>query len=559
MQTLPFDVLFEIFLHVNQQAENHFPKAWLDSNTNTDANLLDITELSVNQDDDRTAPEYRLLSPLEVPLLLCHVCSSWRTTTLAIPALWDSVYLPITYVVMPQPLRANRGTSGFKKLRSEARGGERVPVMANSLEKRSVQMVEWWEHTFLRHLTSKLFIFSGLDSAASALWAPSILLRRGQQADELPPNHSSTYRAPFQVFPLARFFSSTFFRLSKRIDINNLDRDVLELMHAAPASSSPFPYLVELRIRKLIYRRGNGERSDYTFPPSPSLRRLYASGHCENAIRMNGSANPLFPWSQLDRLSLSGVLQHDTWMKLLESCACINALAINPLPVRFDKSNLKDPHQPIYVRNLRRLVVGCRRFSIPMPFDEFIFTNLTSLRIVRTDKNDDWFESFHDIERFLNATPNLQELYFNGSLLFYQAFHFPFDNTPPPPTESQLSALVPHLRLMVISDVDAEYGLAAENIIGFLGSEWLCSGWDVTKSDSHKKISRTLEMHLISSKDEDIFAEVNISKVRRHFEELQGCHPAFDRLTVYEVQAAHDSDRLQAFDLDNLDNGWHVI
>ncbi|KAJ7804359.1 hypothetical protein B0H14DRAFT_2884456 [Mycena olivaceomarginata] len=41
----------------------------------------------------------RVMSPLEAPLLLCRICSAWRTVALAFPRLWTSLHINIGHVL----------------------------------------------------------------------------------------------------------------------------------------------------------------------------------------------------------------------------------------------------------------------------------------------------------------------------------------------------------------------------------------------------------------------------------------------------------------------------
>ncbi|PPQ65817.1 hypothetical protein CVT26_000402 [Gymnopilus dilepis] len=540
-QTLPFDILAEIFLRVRQPAPDR-PSKPRRQQTPPE---LPHTHSEPDEDPDDGAPQTpsgnnRLLSPREAPLLLCHVCRSWRAAALEIPALWDGVYLPITYSKMAQPLRAGaaHGPSHFKST-AGARGGSTVQVMADSLDQTSGEIVEWWERTFLRRSTSdRLFCDAALDSASSSvLWAPSILVR-----EKHVPQEEAESRRPLwdgALFPLTRFFASTFFRMSKRIELDVLNRDVLQSMHAAPAHATPFIHLVELRINRLTYLAGHRD-TELTFPPSPALRHLAVSNHRLSALFYDAKSRPLFPWPQLRRLSLSDHIVDSAFKVLLETCAQLDILAVNLY--RYDKPNPERVKAVMCVPSPRRLILGCNVYSGYSPLEGFVFPNVTSLRVVPLDNSG--FEDLNRIVLLLHATPNLEEFDFE-----YASVAFSIESDASLPSERRLSALVPHLKLLILKYIEsAGASTASEDILEFLHSEWMCFGWPVAEGP------RSLEMHFTPHRSNG--GEDAMLKVRDHFAQSQVRHPVFDSVTVHRVPDAEQ--KIQQFNIDNLDKHWGI-
>ncbi|KAF8884724.1 hypothetical protein CPB84DRAFT_150844 [Gymnopilus junonius] len=287
-QTLPFDILGEIFLHI-AALQFHDPGP-----------ISVVGKAKPLYDES-----LHLLNATEPPLLLCHVCQTWKNAALNISQLWDGVYLPITYFQSSNLLRKGPGS-------------EENPEISHTmdvLDAQSIQFVEWWENNVNIGLSES--------PTSSLLRRPSFCFRRKEaEISDL----SSAYPGP----SLAQFFVTPFFRSARRIELDVLDQRVIRALYYNPSdsksdqgllSSSPlhFENLLELRVQKFIYRSDYGQPG-CTFPPSPSLLKLHVSLLHYNAFLGDDISSPFFPFAQLTHISLSNPIVHAAWKLLLITC-----------------------------------------------------------------------------------------------------------------------------------------------------------------------------------------------------------------------------------------------
>ncbi|KDR68138.1 hypothetical protein GALMADRAFT_1052126 [Galerina marginata CBS 339.88] len=463
-QLLPFDILEEIFFH----------------------SLLDE-----NSQDEHFQPNSSIS-----PILLLHVCKSWKSAALNMPYLWSSIYLTIPY---------------FRLGKSPCKILDTVPT---------AELTKWWN---TEHISIP----------------PSLYFK-----PRVPPTpqHRRVIESQIKTsqIRLRRFLPDTFFRSALRLELhlNPADFKMISSVHTM------FDNLVDLRIQSTL-DSGGTLSIDFPFPPSPKLRRLHLSAYHSEGFLHQVPGSLLFPWGQLTHLYLpQSIPQHD-WVDLIKTCLNLQLGAFN---ISFrDDSNTTTTDSQISVVNLQDMVFGTHQFE-PSPLKELLFPRLTALRLVSMDIN--IFTSLANIAALLQATPALTELHLDFCLNFWKPESSFFTDENAELEDNRLSMVVPQLRLLVIDFIDPGDAIVGPNIIQFLQSRWLCSGW--TTLDAEK--TRRLELLIAPESTwfswtcfDDIMREVG-----RYLEKLQE-HPAF---LISARKGGRSRERFEVFNEGTLRRGW---
>ncbi|KAF8198462.1 hypothetical protein BJ912DRAFT_951465, partial [Pholiota molesta] len=249
-------------------------------------------------------------NPSLAPLLLCHICTLWRTAALRMPFIWKSTTFTIQNVRHPDP-----------------------PFERFNLPK-SRKFIAWWN----KHI---------LDVAPS-LYFPSPTSRPGNR------------RIDFRQLKNSKsiLFNDPFFRAAHglRLTITNQELD------AICSNQAPFDNLVELRIETFPDSR-TPRIALSPFPCSPRLTRLQLS----HGDSFEGRALHIFPWSQLTHLYLPRTISLSSWRTLLQRCTNLTVMA-SILAV----SDAGTPSSPTVIESLRQLVVALNNMRMTIPFSTLV-------------------------------------------------------------------------------------------------------------------------------------------------------------------------------------------
>ncbi|KAF8891487.1 hypothetical protein CPB84DRAFT_1963736 [Gymnopilus junonius] len=299
------------------------------------------------------------------------------------------------------------------------------------LDRKSLDLIQWWNEN---HPSIH----------------PSIYLRCTGSGEPSPGLLSPSHQ------PLS---SNPFFISVRRLDLH---RSVFQFSTIF-SPNTHFENLVDLKIPK--FNENKTILTDFIFSPSPNLRRLYLPYSRFEPFRTISS---VFPWRQLTHIFMPEYIYRDSWRELMMACPAMECGAFCIYQGSFD--TLAEITMP----NLHHFSISCSELYVPTPFHKLKMPRLRALRIVSLQHNHVY--TLKVLEIMLGAGSSLTELHLDFCLSFRMHSSFSFDQ---PPEGSRLSDLTPHLRRFVVNYIDPGDNVVGRNIIQFLRSDWLSSGWDI--------------------------------------------------------------------------------
>ncbi|KAF9479892.1 hypothetical protein BDN70DRAFT_878319 [Pholiota conissans] len=386
-QDLPFDILHEIF---------------------------ELCLPSVDNPPVDHQPNFTL-----APLLLCHICVSWRTAALSMASLWRSTTFTL-----------------YTTRRHD-------PPSDRLLLRKTTQFIAWWK--------------KNIGDVAPSLYLPWSSTQPGRRKNltGLQDVHKA-------------LFDSAFFRSAHTLRLVIMNQE-LDIICSNPVA---FPNLSQLRIESI--QDSLMPRIEISsFPPSPLLSRIQIS-HAESFQERTLN---IFPWAQLTHLYLPRTMTVGAWKALVQRCTNFKVVAV----MLSGADSGGTDGAPVVVNNLRQLVAASNSMRTGIPFTGMLFPNLTAFRLISSFIAGR-VRSLDVLEGLLSAMPALKELHLDSALSFTDEEYIPFDQARARSGRC-LSTLLPNLQHLVIDFIDPSTDNVAGNIIRFLRSEWLCYGWDPLPQD----------------------------------------------------------------------------
>ncbi|KAJ3516165.1 hypothetical protein NLJ89_g1289 [Agrocybe chaxingu] len=352
------------------------------------------------------------------PILLCHVCSAWRTTALRLPKLWTRLCMRSTFKVL-YPLDiswlSHTTRSAYKEL---------------PMHPRTLDFLTWLGNN-ARSVPIDLYLIKiKEENVESDVEKDGIIL------DGTPPGHEAMNTLEFA---LARLPSVRHFEMA-------INRYAMEVLCKA-ATPTTFERLESLTVHQ-YFHIGYKSRTKFVFafPPAPRLRRLALTSY------MNTLS---FHWGQLTHLCISCAIEQEDWLEILTHCENLSSGA-------FHLDGWGEGDLPSIVHpNLRQLVI------VPTTFRHVSFPGLKALRILRNES----ISTFKLLADLLRKTPALTELHFDSEVFNSDRFEVPSNLLP---EESiWLPSLLPDLSLLGFEFTECGTNSTGSVIVELLKSEWV--------------------------------------------------------------------------------------
>ncbi|CAA7271164.1 unnamed protein product [Cyclocybe aegerita] len=356
------------------------------------------------------------------PILLCHVCSVWRTTALRLPKLWARLCMRSTFKVF-YPVYTHWKGGGYSHLKYPIY--EELPMHPCTLE-----FLTWWKDN-ARSVPIDLY----LDKIKEEHLEYDVE-EDGTILDGTPPGPEAMNALEFALagLPSVRHFEMA------------INRHAMEVLCKA-ATPTTFGRLESLTVNQ-YFHIGIRSRTKFVFafPPAPRLRRLALTSYV-NTIS--------FCWTQLTHLCVSCAIKQDDWFEVLTNCKNLLSGVFNLSEDESEESNLP----PIVHPNLRQL------FVIGATFRSVSFPGLKALRIL-PNRTIDTLEKLAEI---LRKTPALTELHFDSrGFSFYQFF-----SGATPEESCWLRNVLPDLNLLSFEFTHCSANSNGRVIAEVLKSEWV--------------------------------------------------------------------------------------
>ena len=367
------------------------------------------------------------------PLVLCHVCRSWRKAALGTPQLWRELALVLGYVSV-----------------------------------RSLGVGFLWKE------------FDALEFWRSHMGALSPSLHFIRQHTRVSiANKDSTKFIPFRTF-----FECPAISNAQSLTLHGFSAtDLMKISQVL--NDTTFNNLKFL----VISQPSGREHSTILlrFPSCPALRRLHLD--CHTGLSSGPSSIiTAFTWRTITHLSASLQIRKQDWYIILFQC--IN-LSHGSLTLEFFPdwgTTDVDERKISYHKSPKTLSIRGTPKDIEIAFDKFVFPSLTALRVSCT------WTSLGTVHQVLSSTPTLNELHLQSYLPFGHP-HFlrqPFV----PSLSGPLSKFVPHLKTLVIDPIGHQVPATAlpRDLLTLLHSSWLNEGW--SSSHIQKSIEFILDKGL---------------------------------------------------------------
>ena len=349
------------------------------------------------------------------PMLLCHVCSQWRSIALQSPRLWMCLF---HIVRIPSYMKEESG------------------LLKKGIHPTNLEFLEWW--------------WCNLGANHPFHWRFHV-------------KFEGSYFNPEDRMPVQEHLLTTLFNLAQHLDI---DQNVAAMFHG---STITFPNLKSLRIR---HNPNTMLHPPKLFPVHTEhpIRKL----HMQRFTLKDPDVSelPILSWSSLTHVVFTDVaLKTSSWFDLIR--ACVN-LQFGYFGVRVDRSS-GEPQSanPLHFthHHLRQLVVAWdEKNDGQYMLKNLLLPSLTALRISAQLTTE-------ELHRILESTPSLVELHLGHKVAPNTIWYLPdsyFGDRLPEP----LSKYAPNLQHLVIQfgfyvhsdDPMTDY------IEGLLTSSWLQLG-----------------------------------------------------------------------------------
>jgi len=257
------------------------------------------------------------------PMVLCHVCSSWRKAALGTPQLWTELSMRLEHVS-----HRSTSTSGFPLGKFNA--------------------LEFWSS----HMGALL---------------PSLHFQR-----------ESSWRFPtrehlYKLAPFTSFFQYPAISNAQSITLDAFsDTDLLKILILAGFNNIEY-----LAITEPVYREHS---TLLKFPAFPSLRRLSIDFRIWR-IDPPSQFETAFSWVTITHLSANLRLGRQDWRATLHQCVNMTSCSVvlnfsDELP----DTNSTDQAASTFHHNLRTFIMEGDPVALSFAFDGFVFPSLVALR-----------------------------------------------------------------------------------------------------------------------------------------------------------------------------------
>jgi len=348
------------------------------------------------------------------PMVLCHVCSSWRKAALGTPQLWTELSMRLGYV-------SHRSTSGFP------------PGRLNTLE--------FWSS----HMGALL---------------PSLHFQRERSCWFACREHL------YELAPFTSFFQYPAISNAQSITLDAFsETDLLKI--STLAGFNNIEYLA-------ITGPDNREYSTLLkFPPYPSLRRLSIDFHTWR-IDPPSRFETAFSWVTITHLSANLRLGRQDWRATLHQCVNMTSCSVvlHFLEELTDTNSTYQKAAITFHHNLRTFSVRADTVALSFVFDGFVFPSLLALRLSCLYST----ARIRDIHQAIAATPALKEFHLHFCVRFSATNFLKYWQLAGPLSKFApgLAILVfDHITF----DVEDRTEDRTKDILTLLHSNWLNDGW----------------------------------------------------------------------------------
>ncbi|KAF9526663.1 hypothetical protein CPB83DRAFT_857591 [Crepidotus variabilis] len=409
--------------------------------------------------------DQHIRDPSSPPLLLCQVCSTWRTVAIKTHQLWTYLHIWVIHLI-----RDNSLTSLDTSYAAES------------------QLVDLW------------------GSRQGAL--PSSIFFQGVKADRRVEDENKHLTFFGDILSHLAVVSCQLFA-ALEVSFRDIELVVERMIEGEfpnlefLAMSGPYLHLVEDSGAAPVYRK-----TVTSIKIAPNLKRIYLNMHPLYRIIGDADVMSKFHWERVTHLAFAfhSDLDINLWYFLLRECISLTHLTAS-LGLEVDETWLHSRHkQPVLHRNsLQEIILQLSFADTAIIFIGFVYHSVTKFRISFSDLDATEFTDLDSTHALLSSTPNVQELHtqymfplgegdrlhkflagtqrseINSSTNDYHQ-----QETFYPP----LSSIIPSLRTLVVDCVGESVNDAAipGDFYVILRSRWLSYGWPSSAPDSGRSI-----------------------------------------------------------------------
>ena len=437
------------------------------------------------------------------PMLLCQVCSRWRSIALQLPRLWMCLYhlVRVPSFVLTKSGFLNRGIHPISR-----------------------EFLEWWWCNLGKNYPFHFRFHSGFERSS---FNPKEAL--------LVPKCFDPGKAFVQDPILV-----TLFNLAQHLDI---DHHKAWMVHRCPELT--FPNLETLRIRKdpnasFLPQKICALRSE---PPIPKL-------HFQDFdLRTAFLEKPTISWSSLTHLVFDAVrLSSFTWFDLIRSCVNLEFGHFELRLHYYYSEDLPLPNPPYFTHlHLRRLVIGWHDYERDcgqIMLKNLFLPSLTAFRIFAR-------LTAPMLHHILESTPSLVELHLGRDVAPNHIWDLPYHDEDRLP--DSLSKYAPNLRHLVVQIV--YIGEPMKDIIdNVFSSRWL-------QLEEPTNNVRTLEIQTSRYLVMDLRREldVNVKLAHTPIHGLKVTVVADDEPMLWESYTISDKSSFRHFEEANFGGHRHAV
>lgn len=364
------------------------------------------------------------------PLLLCHICSSWRLVALTMcPRLWCELTIILEYVTAK-----SRAGSGFLK--------------------KKMDVMEFWTSRMGRIPPSFHFIREHL---ATSITSDSLFVHAAEFWS-MPSIH-------WAEFLTLHGFSSLDIAIYNKTSKDQLYPNLTTMSVSQPSGREDSTvYLAKLN--------------------APALRRLYFDCFADQTWNLNKLLD-IFPWTNLTHLSANVSIAGRDWYPILQGCINLESgvFNLNFNLLRVPGADHSTQKRPLCIhQKLRELTIQCSALEAGDIFDSFLFPSLKCLRLSHPSPR---YIPIDALNRIFVATPFVNELHLRTCIGF--GFADFLSTSEQSMFGGPLSQYLPRLTTLVIDAIGYEVRFLAlpDDLVTFMRSTWLSAGWPIM--DQKKK------------------------------------------------------------------------